>query len=105
MLIIIWITYFFLSTFSLAINFTQRDIIKDLRKELDLKNNSLKKWLDEEVNMKRTYSKLSDALIFDRDDYRNRYLSLHKKYNRLNRYIKSFIKWRITLDILISKIR
>lgn len=85
--------------------FMQFFINKELRQQLELKNNSIKIWLDEEVWMKRTYSKLSDALILDRDEYRNKYLSLHKKYNRLNRIIKSYIKWRITFDILISKLK
>ena len=78
---------------------------KDLHHNLELKNNSIKEWLDMEVTQKRTYSKLSEALILDRDEYRNKYLSLSKKYNRLNRYIKSFIKWKMSIDILISKIK
>ena len=85
--------------------FMQFFINKELRQQLELKNNSIKLWLNEEVSMKRTYSKLSDALILDRDEYRNKYSSLHKKYNRLNRIIKSYIKWRITFDILISKLK
>lgn len=105
MITIIIIIYLMLSVFSFAMNLLQRDNIKELKDQLDLKNNSLKIWLDEEVDMKRTYQKLSDALISDRDYYKNKCNSLHKKYNRLNRYIKSFIKWRISIDILISNLK
>lgn len=103
-IVIILIVIFIFMT-SIILNIWLYLINRDLYKQLDLTNNSLKLWLDSEVEKKRNFSKLSDALILDRDDYRNRYLSLSKKYNRLNRYIKSFIKWRISIDILISKIR
>ena len=65
---------------------------KENKEQLDLTNNSLKLWLDSEVEKKRNFSKLSEAVISDRDEYRKKYLSLYKKYNRLNKYVKSFIK-------------
>lgn len=77
------------------------EIKNDLQKEKEY----IKKWLNEEVNMKRIYCKLSYSLISDRNKYRNNFLNLYKKYKRVNRHINSFINWRISKDIFLSKIK
>lgn len=100
-ILLLVVSYIFL----IAIVIWLIDSNKQLKNKLDIRNNSLKLWLDEEVSMKRTYSKLSDALVEDRNDYRNNLSSARKKFNRLNKYIKAYIKWRITLDILINKLK
>ena len=103
--IIILILLVFTEILSLVFNMIQYYNNKENKEQLDLTNNSLKLWLDSEVEKKRNFSKLSEAVISDRDEYRKKYLSLYKKYNRLNKYVKSFIKWRIDINILISKIK
>lgn len=90
---------------SIAINIWQYLTNKELRHELDMKNNSLKLWLDEEVDMKRIYKNLSDKLIEERDKLKNDLSSLRKRFNKNNKLIKSYIRWRINIDTLISKFR
>lgn len=102
-IIIIILSFSYISFIWIIIS--QYFIIKELRNNLKLKNNSFKVWLDEEVKQKRIYSKLSNALINDRDKYRKDYLSLYKRYNKIKKYIKSFIKWKIDKDILLYKIK
>ena len=65
---------------SIAINIWQYLTNKELRHELDMKNNSLKLWLDEEVDMKRIYKNLSDKLIEERDKLKNDLSSLRKRF-------------------------
>lgn len=77
--------------------------MNELKHELDLQNNSIKSWLDEEVDMKRTYKKLSDSLTDERNRLRNELSNLRKKYNKLNKLMKSYITWRIDISILKSK--
>lgn len=103
--ILILILIVFIFIWSITLNIAWYLIIKELREQLNLTNNSIKLWLDEEVDKKRTFSKLSEALEKDRDAQRNLLYASYKKYNRLKKYLKSFIKWRITLDILITKIK
>ena len=95
------ISYFFF----IWIMISQFFVIKELRHELDIKNNSLKLWLDEEVDMKRIYKNLSDKLIEERDKLKNDLSSLRKRFNKNNKLIKSYIRWRINIDTLISKFR
>jgi hypothetical protein len=102
---IILILLSFTFVFSLAINLMQRDIIKDLRNELNIKNNSFKLWLDEEVDMKRTYKKLSDSLLEDRDYYRNELNKSIKKYNKLYNLTNRFIKNKLSIDNLNIKFK
>ena len=90
---------------SIAINIWQYLTNKELRHELDIKNNSLKLWLDEEVDMKRIYKNLSDKLIEERDKLKNDLSSLRKRFNKSNKLIKSYIRWRINIDTLISKFK
>lgn len=90
---------------SISLNIWQYLINKELRDELDMKNNSLKLWLDEEVDIKRIYKNLSDKLIEERDLLKNDLSSLRKRFNKNNKIIKSYIRWRINIDILISKFK
>lgn len=77
----------------------------ELKNSIDIKNNSLKSWLDEEVKMKRIYYNLSDAVIEDRNKLRNDLSIVRKRFNKINKLLKSYISWRINYDILKTKFR
>ena len=89
------ISYFFFIWIMIA----QFFVIKELREQI---NQMVKR---EEVEMKRIYKNLSDKLIEERDKLKNDLSSLRKKFNKNKKLIKSYIRWRISIDILISKFR
>ena len=96
--IVILILLVFLFIISIVFNIVQYFINAENKEYLKI-------WLKSEVEAKRNFSKLSESLKDDRNDYKKKYYSLIKRINKFNKYIKSFAKWRIDKDTLIKLTR
>ena len=87
-IILILIAMTFVS--SIAINIFLYLELKEVRIKLDLNENSIKMWLDDEVKMKRIYKNLYEKLSKDLNNINERFNSLRMMVKPYRRIIKRF---------------
>ena len=87
-IILILIAMTFVS--SIAINIFLYLELKEVRIKLDLNENSIKMWLDDEVKMKRIYKNLYEKLSKDLNNINERFNSLRMMIKPYRRIIKRF---------------
>lgn len=91
-LILILIVMTFIA--SIVINIFLYLELKEVRTKLDLNENSIKMWLDDEVRMKRIYKNISKKLSKDVANINEKFNSLRMMVKPYRRIIKRFKRWK-----------